>query len=60
MPRHDRELSEFKSASASLSRDLAILENLGLVERVQGFNGQGINLNNEGIEFAKKIGKQLQ
>src|SRR5438105_2222061 len=55
IPRQDRELREFKSASASLSRDLAKLELLGLANRKNRFREKEVELTEEGIEFAERL-----
>ncbi len=55
IPRKDRELRQFKSGSASLSRDVAKLELLGLANRKNGFREKAVELTEEGIEFAERL-----
>jgi DNA-binding MarR family transcriptional regulator len=44
---------------ATLTRDVRHLEEAGLIERIQGFRGKGINLTPEGVEFTRELKEKV-
>jgi DNA-binding MarR family transcriptional regulator len=56
--RSGKELRIFHVACSTLCRDLRHLEEAGLIERIQGFNGRGVNLTPEGVEFTRELKEQ--